>query len=87
MKCANCDTAALWVYENPASDPIPFCDAHLPRFLRAQAKSGLLARTEAYDAAATEVAEILAPEDPVEETAPKRAARKKVEPEADPTEE
>lgn len=81
MKCANCDTAALWVYESPASDPIPFCDAHLPRFLRAQAKAGLLTTTESYAAAAAEVAEILAPEPEVEEPA-KRPRRK-----AEPTEE
>jgi hypothetical protein len=80
MKCANCQSDALWVYESPASDPIPFCDKHLPKFLRPQAKAGLLTRTENYAAVAAEVAEVLAPEEPVEE--PKRTRRK-----AEPTEE
>lgn len=64
MKCANCDGEALWVYEGPASDPAPFCDAHLPGFLRAQAKAGLLTKTDYYHQTHDTVAAMLAP-DPV----------------------
>lgn len=88
MKCANCDAPALWVYETPASADLPFCEAHLPGFLRKPSRDGLLTTTEAYAAAQAEVAALLAPEQEVvaeaeaivaEAAAPKRS-RKKAEP-------
>lgn len=68
MKCANCDAPSLWTYDTPASDPVSFCDAHLPRFLRDQAAAGLLKTTEHHAEVAAEVAAVLAPEpeEPVE---------------------
>ena len=48
MKCLNCDDSALFVYENPTVEPQPFCNAHLPSFMRPLAKAGLLTTTDAY---------------------------------------
>lgn len=65
MKCSNCDKPALWVYESAASDDLPFCEDHLPRFLRGQAASGGLRKTEEYARVQAEVLSSLAPEEPV----------------------
>lgn len=48
MKCANCDSAALYVYDPPRVLPTAYCAAHLPKFLRAAAKSGALTTTERF---------------------------------------
>ena len=79
MKCSNCESAAIWVYQSESVAPLPYCDAHLPAFLRAAAKSGSLAKAEGYAAVEAEVAEALAPV--VEEApAPKRSRKKAEEP-------
>lgn len=69
MKCSNCDKPALWVYESAASDDLPFCEDHLPRFLRGQVTSGGLRKTEEYARVQAEVLSSLAPEEPVVEEA------------------
>lgn len=90
MNCANCDQPALWIYESPASDDLPFCEKHLPGFLRKAARDGVLTTTEAYQQAVTEVAALLSPEEEVVAEAetivaeaaeePVRKSRKKAEP-------
>ena len=48
MKCANCDTAALYIYNITPSKAVLYCGKHLPRFLEARRKAGLLALTAAH---------------------------------------
>lgn len=50
MKCANCDSPALYVYEGPGIRPAGYCGDDLPRFLHGAARSGNLRTTEDYDA-------------------------------------
>lgn len=75
MKCANCEADALYVYDAPGTDETPYCDKHLPSFLRAWQKAGVLTTTEQHAAKAAEVAKLLAPkktkkvEEPVVEVA------------------
>lgn len=72
MTCANCDADALWVYENPGSDDLPFCDKHLPAFLRPLATAGLLRSTDRYDSVKQEVSAALAPGAPKRQTRARR---------------
>lgn len=88
MKCSNCDTAALWVYHAESIAPTPFCDAHLPGFLRPAARAGTLPKASGYADVEAEVAQALAPE-PTEEPAEeprRRRPRKADEPAPEPTE-
>lgn len=64
MKCANCDTDALYIYERAEVAAIPYCASCLPSFLKKAARSGVLPTTEAHAATKQEVAEILSPEAP-----------------------
>lgn len=50
MKCANCDSPALYVYEGPGVRPSGYCGNDLPKFLHGAARSGNLRTTEDYDA-------------------------------------
>lgn len=49
MKCANCSSPALYVYDPPSISATPYCDAHLPSFLRRAAKDGSLTKAPAFD--------------------------------------
>lgn len=42
MKCANCNRDALYTYVIAGNHSIHYCQYHLPRFLTAQKKAGLL---------------------------------------------
>jgi hypothetical protein len=42
MKCANCNREALYTYVIAGNHNINYCQSHLPRFLTAQKKAGLL---------------------------------------------
>ena len=59
MKCANCDSLALYVYQTPSVGPIPYCNGCLPSFLRPQAKAGLLDKTEAHTDAYADALDVL----------------------------
>lgn len=48
MKCANCDEIALYVYQGSGIRETAYCVSCLPKFLRAQAKAGVLPTTAAF---------------------------------------
>lgn len=83
MKCANCDSPALYVYDPKPLRPTAYCAAHLPAFLRQSAKAGTLPVTEAYEQTKREAIAALAPAAPateapqeaVEAPAPKKRRR------------
>ena len=77
MKCLNCDSSALFVYENPTVAPQPYCNAHLPSFMRPLAKAGLLATTDAYAEIKKSVLGSLAAPAAEEAPAPSRKRRGK----------
>lgn len=79
MKCANCDADALYLYNPPALRPTAYCPVHLPSFLRASAKAGLLQVTGNFEKVKEETFAILAPtvEPPAPEEAPKPPAPKR----------
>lgn len=88
MKCDNCSRAAIYVYGPKPLSPVHYCGQHLPSFLSAQARAGLLETTAAFDdaraSALSKLSPVGAPQDPVEDAAPKttrkkRAPRKKAE--------
>lgn len=86
MNCENCDQPALWVYDVPSTDNQNYCDEHLPSFLRAQARSGVLPTTEVYEKVKADVAAALAPEAPVKKSVKKSAVVEDAPVEEDPAE-
>ena len=40
MKCANCSAEATYTVTNPASRPVHYCNACLPKHLRERARAG-----------------------------------------------
>jgi hypothetical protein len=83
MKCLNCDDSALFVYENPTVEPQPFCNAHLPSFMRPLAKAGLLTTTDAYAEIKKSTLESLAA--PTADDAPVPARKRRGKREVDTT--
>ena len=87
MKCSNCDSDALFIYQVTTDSVFPYCGKHLPRFLDARRKAGLLKTTDAWEKEKNASIEALkvtpnetVTEEPVtEESAPKKkaAAKKK----------
>lgn len=61
MKCANCDSPALYLYDPKPLRPTAYCAAHLPSFLKQSAKAGLLPVTDAFEATRREAIAILSP--------------------------
>ena len=61
MKCANCDSNAMYVYDISKKKSIPYCEPHLPRFLEPRKIAGLLRTTDQYAAEAASAIEALAP--------------------------
>jgi len=60
MKCANCESKAMFVYDISKTKAIPYCETHLPRFLQPRKIAGLLRTTEQYAAEAAAATEVLA---------------------------
>jgi len=88
VKCANCAEPALYVYKTPSVGPIGYCTAHLPSFLRPQAKAGMLDVTDAHAEALSTAMAVLSPEPAAEAVVepapkPKRAKKAVPEPEAE----
>ena len=82
MKCANCDTHAMFIYDLSSTRGIPYCEAHLPSFLNARKNAGLLRTAEAFDTEKASALEALravhTPVDlPVEEPPVKATIKKK----------
>jgi len=48
MKCANCVKDAMYTYEINKSHAIHYCETHLPSFLNARKKAGLLKTTDSH---------------------------------------
>lgn len=48
MTCANCASTALYAYNLTPTKAVFYCGKHLPRFLEARRKAGLLALTPAH---------------------------------------
>lgn len=44
MRCANCTTDAVWLFDDRGAAPQYFCKTHLPLFLHKRAKAGALKR-------------------------------------------
>lgn len=93
MKCANCESDSLFEYKLTQEVSIFYCGKHIPKFLEARKKAGLLHTTEKFGSSKVESAELLKTEEPVtdeesatevssEEEQPKpkkKAAKKKAE--------
>jgi hypothetical protein len=54
MTCANCSAPALYTYKVSVTKGIDYCGKHLPRFLEARRKAGLLTLTEQHGVALDE---------------------------------
>ena len=83
MKCANCNKPALFEYKLTLKNSLFYCNTHLPVFLDARKKAGLLHITpennkelESALEAISFVPETVA-EEVVEEPKPKKKAAKK----------
>jgi len=48
MKCANCDSDALYVYRVTLNKSVYYCGKDLPKFLEDRKKAGLLQLTEQF---------------------------------------
>lgn len=48
MKCANCDSSALYVYQITLDAHIEYCAKHLPKFLEPLRKAGNLKTTDEF---------------------------------------
>jgi hypothetical protein len=88
MKCVNCSNNALFEYKVTQLKSFLYCDTHLPKFLDARKKAGLLTLTNVFSEEKEKALEILSlepaqveesVEEPVveEETKPKKKAAKK----------
>jgi hypothetical protein len=81
MKCANCNSEAMYVYQITLTNSVYYCGKDLPKFLEPRKKAGLLKITDqftvehesALDALKTEVIE----ETAIETPAPKKKASSK----------
>ena len=65
--CANCADEALFEYKLTDEVSIHYCGKHLPKFLDARKKAGLLHTTDSFSEVVEEAMEALAPEEDVEE--------------------
>jgi hypothetical protein len=61
MKCANCESDALYVYEVTDTYGIPYCQYHLPVFLTKLQKSGQLKPADGFDQIKAEALAAVAP--------------------------
>lgn len=69
--CANCKSEAVHQYRVTPEFKIDYCNAHLPNFLRAQQKAGLLKPLPVV------VEEVVVEEPVVEETTVAKTTKKK----------
>lgn len=74
MKCANCDKDAFYIYQITKSVEVLYCGKHLPRFLEARRKAGLLKTTEQLKVEQESALNILATEEPRPKSKKKKAA-------------
>ena len=82
MTCSNCQKEALYEYRLTQKKSLFYCNSHLPAFLEARKKAGLLALTPAHKTAQDEALSALTvkpsePEEVVVEAAPKKKGSKK----------
>lgn len=61
MKCSNCDSPALYVYDPKPLKASYFCGSHLPAFLRQAAKAGSLTVTDTFEEAKAQAKQTLRP--------------------------
>jgi hypothetical protein len=59
MKCANCNEDALYVYNITTTKGTSYCGEHLPRFLEARKKAGLLKTTDSLKSKQDDALQIL----------------------------
>ena len=80
MKCANCDSDALYVYRVTLNKSVYYCGKDLPKFLEERRRAGLLAITEEFTKEKELALEILSTSDPEEEPTPiaKKTTKKSV---------
>ena len=76
MKCANCDRSAFYVYQITKQVEVFYCGKHLPNFLEARRKAGLLKTTDQLKIERDSAIAILSTE-PVEEVQAQKPKRKK----------
>lgn len=60
MNCANCDSDALFEYQVTHSRSVFYCGQHLPKFLEARKKAGLLKLTEKFEEVKKEAQDVIA---------------------------
>ena len=77
MKCANCDSGALFVYQITAETEILYCGKHLPKFLDARRRAGNLKTTDEFAEERKTALETVA--SPAEPAAPKKRKKKAAE--------
>ena len=59
MKCANCDRDAFYVYQITKQVDVLYCGKHLPNFLEARRKAGLIKTTDQFKVEKESAIEIL----------------------------
>ena len=69
MICSNCKSEADFVYEITTAVGVPYCNAHLPKFLEMRKKADLLKTTEEWESKTQEAVEAV--------STPKKATVKK----------
>lgn len=81
MKCDNCDSNALYIYQLTAKKSVYYCGKDLPRFLEQRKRAGLLKITDQFKVEYDSAIDTLTPEikeEPVlEETVNEKPAPKK----------
>lgn len=76
MKCANCTSPALYVYDPPSVRATPYCDAHLPSFLRQSVRDGSITKAPEFEGARDRALSAMSVPEPAPE-APKTTRRKR----------
>lgn len=85
MKCANCQTSAMYEYRLTQESSVFYCGTHLPAFLEPRRRAGALKITSALTEELNSALETLATNSKQEETTSetpkpvKKAAKKKAE--------
>lgn len=84
MTCANCSKPALYEYKLTLNKSVFYCGKHLPAFLDARKRAGLLTLTETHSKEKASAINALTVEPVVEEVIEepkpkKKAAKKKAE--------
>lgn len=86
MKCANCDRDAFYIYQVTKAKDILYCSKHLPNFLEARRRAGLIKTTEQMQTERDSAINIIKTE-PIVEGVPAPKPKRKKKAAAEPSEE